>query len=69
MLRGADYSSRAIAARQPYIVSKAGKRARLPFSVLPHMLRHSTGFYLANMGFDIRLIQDYHRHRNIASYS
>jgi site-specific recombinase XerD len=30
------------------------------------MLRHSTGFYLANKGFDTRLIQDYLGHRNIA---
>jgi site-specific recombinase XerD len=49
-----------------YIVSQAGERARLPFSVHPHMLRHSTGFYLANKGFDTRLIQDYLGHRNIA---
>ena len=25
----------------------------------PHMLRHSCGFYLANKGYDLRLIQDY----------
>ncbi|HEY0101417.1 MAG TPA: tyrosine-type recombinase/integrase [Pyrinomonadaceae bacterium] len=49
-----------------YIVSQAGGRARLPFRVHPHMLRHSTGFYLANKGFDTRLIQDYLGHRNIA---
>jgi len=49
-----------------YIVSQAGERARLPFHVHPHMLRHSTGFYLANKGFDTRLIQDYLGHRNIA---
>jgi type 1 fimbriae regulatory protein FimB len=49
-----------------YIVSQAGQRARLPFSVHPHMLRHATGFYLANKGFDTRLIQDYLGHRNIA---
>ena len=49
-----------------YIVSQAGERARLPFGVHPHMLRHSTGFYLANKGFDTRLIQDYLGHRNIA---
>jgi type 1 fimbriae regulatory protein FimB len=49
-----------------YIVSQSVERARLPFSVHPHMLRHSTGFYLANKGFDTRLIQDYLGHRNIA---
>lgn len=31
----------------------------------PHMLRHSCGFALANMGIDTRLIQDYLGHRNI----
>jgi site-specific recombinase XerD len=30
-----------------------------------HMLRHATGFYLANRGADTRLIQDYLGHRNI----
>ncbi len=48
-----------------YIVLQAGERARLPFRVHPHMLRHSTGFYLANKGRDTRLIQDYLGHRNI----
>ena len=27
------------------------------------MLRHSCGFYLANKGYDLRLIQDYLGHR------
>jgi type 1 fimbriae regulatory protein FimB len=30
----------------------------------PHMLRHSCGFYLANQGYDLRLIQDYLGHRD-----
>jgi site-specific recombinase XerD len=29
------------------------------------MLRHSTGYYLANRGYDARLIQDYLGHKNI----
>ena len=29
-------------------------------------IRHSCGYYLANRGFDTRLIQDYLGHRNIA---
>jgi site-specific recombinase XerD len=49
-----------------YIVLQAGERAKLPLRVHPHMLRHSTGFYLANKGLDTRLIQDYLGHRNIA---
>lgn len=31
----------------------------------PHMLRHGCGFYLANKGYDIRLIKDYLGHKNI----
>ena len=31
----------------------------------PHMLRHATGFYLANNGVDTRTIQAYLGHRNI----
>lgn len=49
-----------------YLVDQAGKRAGLPLRVHPHMLRHSTGYYLANRGHDTRLIQDYLGHRNIA---
>ncbi len=41
-----------------YLVRQTGKRAKLSFHVHPHMLRHSTGYYLANKGFDTRLIQD-----------
>jgi type 1 fimbriae regulatory protein FimB len=35
-----------------------------PPPVWPHMLRHSCGFYLANRGHDLRLIQDYLGHRD-----
>lgn len=31
----------------------------------PHMLRHSTGYKLANDGVDLRVIQDYLGHKNI----
>ncbi len=48
-----------------YLVEQIGKRAKLEFKVNPHMLRHSTGYYLANKGYDTRLIQDYLGHRNI----
>ena len=47
------------------IVSRAGKLAGLPFPIHPHMLRHSTGFYLANKGHDTRAIQSYMGHANI----
>ena len=46
-----------------YLVRVAAERAGLE-SVHPHMLRHSCGFYLANQGYDLRLIQDYLGHRD-----
>ena len=48
------------------VVGLVGKRAKLRFHVHPHMLRHSTGYYLANRGYDTRLVQDYLGHKNIA---
>ncbi len=47
------------------IIGQAGKLARLPFPIHTHMLRHSTGYYLANKGIDTRTIQSYLGHRNI----
>jgi type 1 fimbriae regulatory protein FimB len=49
-----------------YLVRESGKRAELRFHVHPHMLRHSTGYYLANRNYDTRLVQDYLGHKNIA---
>jgi integrase len=40
-----------------------GGRHQIPRS--PHMLRHATGFYLANAGQDTRAIQLYLGHKNI----
>ncbi len=31
-----------------------------------YRMRHSTGYYLANRGYDTRLVQDYLGHKNIA---
>lgn len=45
-----------------YLVRQADERAKLEIRVHPHMLRHSTGYYLANRGCDTRLIQDYLGH-------
>jgi type 1 fimbriae regulatory protein FimE len=47
------------------IVSRAGVEAGLEFPVHPHMLRHATGYKLANDGQDTRAIQHYLGHRNI----
>jgi site-specific recombinase XerD len=49
-----------------YLVAETGKRAWLRFHVHSHMLRHSTGYYLANRNYDTRLVQDYLGHKNIA---
>ncbi len=48
-----------------HIVARAGEKCELGFSIHPHMLRHSTGFYLANQGQDTRAIQGYMGHANI----
>ncbi len=47
------------------LMARAGVLARLPFPVHPHMLRHATGYKLANDGHDTRAIQQYLGHRNI----
>ena len=49
------------------MVARAGKVARFPFLIHSHMLRHSTGYKLANDGQDTRAIQHYLGHRSIAS--
>jgi type 1 fimbriae regulatory protein FimB len=49
-----------------YLMREIGKRAEFDFRVFPHMLRHSTGYYLANCGYDTRLVQDYLGHKNIS---
>lgn len=47
------------------IVTRAGRLAKLPFPVHPHMLRHACGYKLANEGHDTRAVQHYLGHRNI----
>ena len=47
------------------LMTRAGVLAKLPFPVHPHMLRHATGYKLANEGHDTRSIQQYLGHRNI----
>lgn len=59
--RGAPMTTRTIA----HVVARAGDEAGLGLNVHPHMLRHSTGYYLANKGADTRLIQDYMGHKEI----
>jgi type 1 fimbriae regulatory protein FimE len=47
------------------IVARAGRQAGIEFPIHPHMLRHATGYKLANDGQDTRAIQQYLGHRNI----
>ena len=47
------------------VVVSVGILADLPFPVHAHMLRHGTGYYLANRGVDTRTIQSYLGHKNI----
>ncbi len=49
------------------IVANLGQDAKIQFPVHPHMLRHSTGFYLANKGMDTRSIQAYMGHASITN--
>ena len=47
------------------IVADAGTLAGLDLQIHPHMLKHSCGYYLADKGYDTRLVQDYMGHKNI----
>ena len=47
------------------IIARAGRQAGIAFPIHPHMLRHATGYKLANDGQDTRAIQQYLGHRNI----
>ena len=49
------------------IVEEAAEAAQLGLHVHPHMLRHATGYALANEGTDTRLIQDFPGHASIAN--
>jgi integrase len=49
------------------LVERTDFEAKLPFKVHPHMLRHSTGYALANKGTDTRTLQAYLGHRSIQS--
>lgn len=47
------------------LIARTGEKAGFDFPVHPHMLRHSTGYYLANKGMDTRAIQAYLGHKQI----
>jgi type 1 fimbriae regulatory protein FimB/type 1 fimbriae regulatory protein FimE len=39
------------------MLTRLGQIARMPFGIHPHMLRHATGFKLANQGVDTRTLR------------
>ena len=47
------------------MVERAGVEAKLAFKAHPHMLRHASGYVLANKGHNTRALQAYLGHRNI----
>jgi type 1 fimbriae regulatory protein FimB/type 1 fimbriae regulatory protein FimE len=47
------------------LLARIGEKARMPFLVHPHMLRHACGYKLANDGHDTRALQHYLGHKNI----
>jgi type 1 fimbriae regulatory protein FimB/type 1 fimbriae regulatory protein FimE len=49
------------------VVREAGKRAKMPFPVHIHMLRHSCGYALINRGSDVRTVQAYMGHASISN--
>ena len=49
------------------MVQRVGDAAKLDFRVHPHMLRHATGYKLANDGVDTRTLQAYLGHRSITN--
>ena len=59
--RGGSISPRGI----QKLLERIGEEAKFGFKIHPHMLRHATGYYLANNNLDTRLIQDYLGHKNI----
>jgi integrase len=49
------------------MMARLGERAKMPFPLHPHMLRHSCGYHYANLGKDTRSLQAFLGHRNIQS--
>jgi site-specific recombinase XerD len=47
------------------MVERAGVEAKLAFKAHPHMLRHASGYVLANKGHNTRALQAYLGYRNI----
>jgi hypothetical protein len=61
-------AARAQQAAMPVIhalFGRIGARARMPFPIHPHMMRHGCGYALANAGHDTRALQAWLGHKNI----
>ena len=66
--KGPKKDSRRISVRGvELIVEKYSKMAGIPFLATPHTLRHSFATDLMNKGVDLRIIQEFLGHRNIAT--
>ncbi len=66
--RGPKKDSRRISVRGvELVVEKYSKMAGIPFLATPHTLRHSFATDLMNKGVDLRVIQEFLGHRNIAT--
>jgi type 1 fimbriae regulatory protein FimB/type 1 fimbriae regulatory protein FimE len=59
--RGAPFSTSGLRT----LFARLGEASGFDFRLHPHMLRHSTGFSLANRGVDTRSLQAYLGHKNI----
>jgi integrase len=59
--RGAPMTPKAFHA----LFGRIGARAKMPFPIHPHMLRHGCGYALANAGHDTRSLQAWLGHKNI----
>jgi site-specific recombinase XerD len=59
--RGKPFTKRGFQA----MVERAGEAAGFDMKIHPHMLRHASGFKLANDGVDTRTIQAYLGHKSI----
>jgi type 1 fimbriae regulatory protein FimB/type 1 fimbriae regulatory protein FimE len=48
-----------------FMMKRVGKLAGFSFSIHPHMLRHSAGYYLGGNSVDLRTIQSFLGHKSI----